>query len=418
MTEAFIVGIAMTPLGRHPDLSVKDLTRAVVEAVLSDAGVERSDLDSAWFSNTRQALMEGQNSIRGQVALRAAEIDAIPIVNVENACASSSTGINQAVNAILAGQCDIGLVVGAEKMIYPGRSKEEVFRTFLGGMDVAAVEETRALFSGMGAGIGPPLHECDGGAGRTIFMDMYAAVAREHMRQFGTTQRQIAHAAAKNHGHSTLNPLSQYRHAMSVEEVLADAPIVWPLTRAMCAPVSDGAAAAVLCSGAALRRLGAQRAVRIRASVLLSGSVRAPEDFSRQAGRRAATKAYEASGIAPDDIDVAEVHDATSFAEILQVENLGLCPPGEGGSATELGETTLGGRVPVNTSGGLVSKGHPIAATGIIQLHELVTQLRGEAGRRQVSGARIGIAENGGGFVGVEDAATTVTVLEAPPRHA
>lgn len=410
MSRAYIVGIAMTQLGKFPEKSVKDLAREVVANVLADAGIRKQHLEAAWFSNTRQALMEGQNSIRGQVALRAAEIEAIPITNVENACASSSTGLIQAVNAINAKACDVALVIGVEKMSYPDVDKQTVFKAFLGGMDISTIDETRSLFESMGKGVVP--EGVDEGANRTIFMDMYAATAREHMRQFGTTQEQIAAAAAKNHYHSTLNPLSQYRQDMTVEQVLADKPIVWPLTRAMCAPVSDGAAAAIVVSERKLRELGSRRAVTVRSSILVTGMDRDPTDFSRHVGRRAAQLAYEKAGIAPGEIDVAEVHDATSFGEILQVENLGFCPAGEGGELTESGATRLGGRIPVNPSGGLVSKGHPIAATGIIQLHELVTQLRGEAGARQVDGARTAIAENGGGFVGVEDAATTVTILE------
>lgn len=412
MSEVYIVGIHMTKLGKFVDRTVKDLTKEVVEGALKDAGLERKDLQAAWFSNTRQALMEGQNSIRGQVALRAAGVDSIPIVNVENACASSSTGVNQAVNAIKAGACDVALVVGAEKMVYPHADKDTVFKTFLGGMDISAVDETRELFAAMGEGVVPP--GGNDGANRTIFMDMYASTAREHMKQFGTVAEQIAHAAAKNHFHSTMNPLSQYQTDMSVEEVMNDKPILWPLTRAMCAPVSDGAAATILVSENYLKKMGRGRAVRVRSSVLVSGQARAVDDFAAHVGRRASELAYTQSGLTPEDVDVVEVHDATSFGEILQVENLGLCPMGEGGRFTESGATTLGGRVPVNPSGGLVSKGHPIAATGVIQLHELVTQLRGEAGTRQVDDARIAAAENGGGFVGVEDAATTVTLLEGP----
>jgi acetyl-CoA acetyltransferase len=201
---------------------------------------------------------------------------------------------------------------------------------------------------------------------------------------------------------------------MSVDEVLADAPVKWPLTRAMCAPISDGAAAAVLCGERALRRFDRARAVRIAGLALASGSDREAEDFDRHIGRVAALAAYEAAAIGPDDIDVAEVHDACSFAEILQIENMGFCARGEGGPVCERGDTRLGGRIPVNPSGGLVSKGHPVGATGLIQFHELVAQLRGEAGPRQVGGARLALAENGGGFWGVEEAATTVTILEGP----
>ena len=412
MTRVHIIGISMLKTGRWIDRSVRDMAERVCHDALAEAELAPADVQAVWFSNTRQALMEGQNSIRGQAALREVGLKGAAITNVENACASSSTGIWSAVNAIRAGICDVALVVGSEKMIYPDTDKATLFRTFLGGTDVHRVDEARELFQRLS---GSPVEGTSPKSGtHTFFMDMYAAMARQHMRRFGTTRRQIAFAAAKNHGHSELNPLSQYTHAMSVDDVLADKTIVYPLTRSMCAPVSDGAAAAVLASDRWLNRNARPGAVTIRASALRSGQPkRDPEDYDTHVGAMTAKAAYEAAGMAPADASLVEVHDATSFGEILQIENLGLAPRGEGGPVTERGETTLGGRCPVNPSGGLVSKGHPIAATGLIQIHELVTQLRGKAGARQVPGARVGIAENGGGFIGVEDAACVVTVLEA-----
>ncbi len=232
------------------------------------------------------------------------------------------------------------------------------------------------------------------------------------MQTFGTTQAQLAAVAAKNHDHSAHTPLAQYRTPMSVEAVLADPLVVWPLTRAMCAPISDGAAAVVLMAESALPSTARARAVTLRGQALLSATTRDAADFANHIGARTAKAAYEQAGISPADIDVAEVHDATSYAEIQQVENLGLCPIGEGGPHAEAGHTRLGGRTPVNPSGGLVSKGHPVGATGLAQIHELVMQLRGEAGTRQVEGARIAVAENGGGFLDVEEGATVVSVLE------
>ncbi len=412
MREVYVIGIGMTRLGKFPDRSVKDLTRDAVGAALADAGAAQRDIEAAWFSNTRQGLLEGQNTIRGQCALRAMGFSGIPIVNVENACASSTTGLNQAAASLKAGLADIALVAGAEKMFFPDK-RREMFQAFIGGTDVHLMDETLARLASLGAGVAPPAGSKDTDpAERSFFMDIYAGFARQHMKAFGTTARHIAAAAAKNHRHSTLNPLSQYRRDMSVDEVLADKPIVWPLTRAMCAPMSDGAAALVLCSGDALKRFGAKRAVKLRASVLVSSSDRAPDDYDRHASRLAALKAYEQAGVAPGDIDVAEVHDATSFAELLQIENLGFCERGQGGWCVERGETALGGRIPINTSGGLVSKGHPIGATGAAMVHEIVAQLRHEAGARQVAEARLGLVENGGGFWGVEEAATTVTILE------
>jgi acetyl-CoA acyltransferase len=408
--EIHIIGVGMTRLGKFPDRSVKDLAREAVTATLSDANCTIGDIDAAWFSNTRQGMMEGQNVIRGQCALRAMGFSGIPIVNVENACASSSTALREAYAHIRAGLCELALVVGAEKMFYPDK-KEEMFRAFIGGADVHLLDETRRELDRLGGDVGPQTASPPPIGLHSFFMDIYSAWARFHMQLFGTTVGQLAAAAAKNHFHSTMNPLSQYQVDMSVEEVLRDKLVAWPLTRAMCAPISDGAAAILLCSSDWLRRSDRTRSVRIAGSVLASSSDRAATDFDNHVGRRAALLAYEAAGIGPGDIDLAEVHDACSFAEIIQIENLGLCERGAGGPVTERGETRLGGRVPVNTSGGLVSKGHPVGATGAIQIHELVTQLRGEAGARQVEGARCAVAENGGGFWGVEEAATVVTVL-------
>lgn len=409
--DVYITGAGMTALGRHEARSIKDLTAEAVHAALADGGLALGDVEACWFSNTRQGVLEGQHGIRGQVALRAMGVEGVPIVNCDNACASSSTGVNQAFAAIRAGECDVALVVGAEKMHYPAQ-RELMFEAFRGSMDRELAGEQLARQLALSAALPLPEGVVDGGE-RSVFMDSYAAMARHYMHLYGATQRQMAAVAAKNHWHSQFNPLAQYRHPMTVDEVLADRPVAWPFTRAMCAPMSDGAGALVLCSSRALARLGAgARAVRIRASKLASGVRRAPDDFGQHIGRIAARRAFEAAGVDPQDIHVAEVHDATAFAEIRHVENLGLCALGEGAALAERGETRLGGRIPVNPSGGLVSKGHPIAATGVIQLHELVTQLRGEAGARQVQGARLAAAENGGGFYDGEEAVAAVTILE------
>ncbi|MFV8817932.1 thiolase family protein [Haliea sp. E17] len=407
MKGTYIVGTGATALGKFPGQSVKDLTRSAVFSALDDAGLQIGDIEAAWFSNTRQGLLEGQNGIRGQCALRSMGFAGIPIVNIENACASGSTALREALAHIRAGMCDVALVTGAEKMFYPEK-REAMFKAFMGGTDIHQLEQLRRE-------IHAPQHTDSGSVNvttRSIFMDIYAYTARLHMQQFGTTERQIAHAAAKNHFHSTFNPLSQYQTDMSVDQVLADKLICPPLTRAMCAPISDGAAAVILCSDAVLDKLGLRkRSIRVAGLSLKSGTQRPLEDFNRHIGRFAANEAYQEASIGPEEVSVAEVHDACAFAEILQIENLGFCAPGRGGELTEQGETTLGGRIPVNPSGGLVSKGHPVGATGILQWFELVTQLRGEAGRRQVANARVAVAENGGGFWGVEEAVTTVSVL-------
>jgi len=264
----------------------------------------------------------------------------------------------------------------------------------------------------MGEGVAvPPGSESDKPYSR--FMAIYAALCRLHMKTFGTTQRQIAAVASKNHAHSVENPLSQYRKAFSIDEVLTAPPITYPLTLPMCAPISDGAAAAVLCTQAGLERLGLERsrAIRVLASVMQTGSDRLPEEFDKHCTHLAAKRAYELAGVGPADVSVAEVHDATAVGEIIQIENLGFCAFGDGGPISERGDTRIGGRIPVHPSGGLESKGHPIGATGLGQIAELVAQLRGEAGKRQVQGARIALAENGGGLHGVEEAVACITVL-------
>jgi len=412
--DVFIVGIAHTKLGRHPELSVKDLTRIAVTDALRDANVALETMDAAWFSNVRQGQMEGQNSIRGQCALTAMGLSGIPIFNVENACASSSSALYQAVGALKAGLHDVVLVVGAEKMYYPEK-REAMMQAFFGGTDVHAMAQTWQALQHVGDGIGPARTADAHWRQQSFFMDVYAALARMHMKRYGTTQEHLAHAASKNHTHAAHNPLAQYRTPMDVQDVLQTPTIAWPLTRAMCAPISDGAAAAVVCSERVLQKFARTRAVRIRGMGVASTVVRPPEALESHCVALAAKRAYAAAGIAAQDMDVVEVHDASSFAEILQIENLGLCARGEGGPYTASGATTLGGACPVNVSGGLVAKGHPIAATGLIQLHELVTQLRGTAGARQVPGARIAVAENGGGFLRVEDAAAVVTVLDRAP---
>jgi acetyl-CoA acyltransferase len=409
--DVFIAGIAQTKLGRHADRSVKSLAHEAVTAALADAQLGLDEVEAAWFANVRQGQMEGQNSIRGQCALTAMGLGGVPIFNVENACASGSSAVYQAHAAIKAGLFDVVIAVGVEKMYYPEK-RQAMMEAFFGGTDVHEMQSTWDGLQRIGAGVGPERPAGGDWRQQSFFMDVYASLARMHMKLYGTSQEHYAHTAAKNHTHSALNPLAQYQTPMTVQEVLATPEIAWPLTRAMCAPISDGAAAAVLVSERMLQKLNRQRAVRIRGMGVSSTVQRAPEALDQHCVLLAAERAYRAAGITPRDIDVVEVHDASSFAEVLQIENLGLCQRGEGGPYTASGATTLGGECPVNVSGGLVSKGHPIAATGIVQMHELVTQLRGEAGARQVQGARVAVAENGGGFLRVEDAAAVVTVLD------
>lgn len=411
MSDVYIIGVGITRFGKFLNTSLKDLAKQAVDRALADAGLERDDIQAAFFANAAQAAVEGQYAVPGQIALRAAGFEGIPITNVENACASGSTALNAAYGHVKSGQADIVLAIGAEKMNSPDR--ERSFAVFDGAWDVHTAQQSIEALMALGVDVRPPAGAGENPGKRSVFMDVYASLARFHMKTFGTTQRDMAEVAAKNHTHSRHNPNAQYREAMTVDKVLGAREVSWPLTLPMCSPISDGASAAIVCSAAVARRLGMRRAIRIGASVLRSGSTRRADQFDRHICHLAALTAYEAAGIGPDDVSVAEVHDASAFAEIQQIESLGFCAFGEGGRLTREGHTRIGGRIPVNPSGGLESRGHPIGVTGLAQVHELVTQLRGEAGARQVPGARIAIAENGGGFHGYEEAAACITILQA-----
>ena len=410
MSDIYIAGVGMTKFGRHLDRSYKDLTQEAIEQALTDAGAELTQVKQAYFASCVIGFMQDQHMIPGQVALRSMGFQSIPIFNIEGACASSSTALHLAAMAIKSGSCDIAIAVGTEKMI--NEDKAKMFATFDSAWDVTSVEHNKQALLAMGAGF-----DCPEGTQSTkpysMFMDVYAAFSRQHIKTFGTTQRQIAAVCAKNHTHSVHNPLAQYQRPYTIEEVLAAPPITYPLTLPMCAPISDGSAATVLCNAEGLKRLkgDASRAIKLLSSVVRSSSDRSFEDYKNHVTALAATEAYEKAGVSPADVNVAEVHDATAMGEIIQAENLQLVVYGEAGRAAEAGEFTVGGRLPINPSGGLESKGHPIGATGLGQVYELVTQLRGEAGKRQVEGARIAIQENGGGIYGVEEATAVINIF-------
>jgi len=410
MHETRIVGVGMTPFGRFPDLSLAQLAQQAAAAALEDAGAPRSAAQAIVFANAVQGALEGQHGVRGQCALDGAGFGNAPVFNVENACASASTALNLAHVMVGSGAYDCVLALGAEKMVTLDSAKS--MAAFEGSWDLSRRDRTIADLLAMGQGVTPP-PGAETGEPHSVFMDVYAAFCRHHMAHFGTTQRQMAAVSAKNHSHSVENPRSQYRKPFSIDQVLAARPIAWPLTLPMCSPISDGAAAALVCTAAFAERLGqSARAVRIRASVLMAGERRDPGDIDNHVARKASRRAYDLAGLGPNDIDVVECHDATAFGEILQSEMLGFFEFGEGGPAAERSATTLGGRIPFNPSGGLESKGHPIGATGLGQVFEIVAQLRGEAGARQAAGARLGLVENGGGLRGVEEAAVAITILE------
>jgi acetyl-CoA acetyltransferase len=397
----------MTRFGRHTDRGVPDLAAEAVREALADAGLEQRDVDAAVFGNTAQGALEGQLMVGGQIALRGMGFERIPIFNVENACATGGSALHLAVNQVRAGAADVALAVGAEKMNVADRAR--AMSVFDGAYDVSDPDSLRAALVGLGGQV----DNADVGE-RSIFMDVYAAMARAHMTAFGTTQRQIAAVAVKNHRHAVDNDKAHYRTELTIESVLAARALSYPLTVPMCAPITDGAAAAVVCGQRAMQRLsGSARGVRVLACVVGSGVDRDLHAFDKHIVRLLAERAYDEAAVGPRDVDVAEVHDATAFSEIQLTELLGLFEPGDGAAAAESGATALGGRRPVNPSGGLESKGHPLGATGLAQVYELVRQLRGESAARQVPGARIAIAENGGGFYGGEEAVSAITVLGA-----
>ena len=410
MSDIYVAGIAMTVFGRHPERSLHDLAGEALQGALRDAGCTAAELGAAFYAGMTNGPLQGQISIPGQVVFSKIGVEGIPVYNVENACASGSSAFNLAVQSVRAGTTDVALALGAEKMNIPDKAK--AFSIFEGGWDVSRAEENAAMLLEMGAGVVPPPGS-ESDKPYSKFMAIYAAFCRWHMKTYGTTQRQIAAVCAKNHQHSVHNPWSQFRKPFTVDEVLAAPPITYPITLPMCAPLSDGAAAAIVCSEEGLRRIGADRSrcIRVAASVIRSFTRRRVDEPEKHISRLAALQAYEIAGLGPEDMDVAEVHDASAMGEIIQSENLGFVPLGAGGPAAERGEFTLGGRIPINPSGGLESKGHPLGATGIGQLYELVTQLRGEAGARQVEGARHAIQENGGGLQGIEEAAVAIHIL-------
>ena len=410
-----IIGGAVTQFGRHLDRNLKSLVEEAVTGALKDAGIGKERLQGAWVGNAAQGVLQGQESIRGQVVLRAMGIGGIPVINVENACASSATALNGAWAMVALDEIDVALVVGMEKMYFEDRGR--VLPAFTGGMDVEILPQMMELFAKQEEEV-KKAREARGDGGkkeksgqRTVFMDVYALLARAHMDKYGTTPRQLAVVSSKNHYHSSMNPLAQYRTTFTVEEVLEAPEVAWPLTRPMCSPIGDGAAAAIVCSEDFAGRIGARHAAEVAACILASGEDREHE-MKQSTLARLAKRAYEKAGVGPEDVDVAEVHDATCMGEIYATEELGFCPIGEGGPFAEAGHTTLGGRIPVNVSGGLESQGHPVGATGIRQAVELYWHLTARAGKRQVEGARVGLGQNAGGAVGGSEAALSVTILK------
>jgi acetyl-CoA acetyltransferase len=379
VSEVYIVGVDMIRFGRYPDKTVPELAAAAALLALDDAGLTIKDMQALFCGNVAQA-----NGMVGQRMLAEIGQTGIAVTNVANACATGATAFRDGWMAVKAGVYDLVLAVGVEQM---GKG-------LLGGDQGVSSEGL------IGSGTLPA---------------MFAQIGTEHSRRYGTTFEQFAKVSVKNHHHATMNPKSMYRVETPLEQVMSAEMISYPNTKLMCSVNVDGSAAAVLASERTVRRLGLMgRAVRVRASAMTSNPFQerqaAMPDFS-SATRLAASAAYEVAGVGPDEIDLIELHDCFATAELVHYENLGLCADGDAGKLIEDGATELGGRIPVNVSGGLLSKGHPLGATGIANIYEVATHLRGEAGARQVDGARIGMTHVVGGGTGL-GTACAIHILE------
>lgn len=378
MREVVVAGTGMIRFGRYPELLLEDFAGGAVREALADSGVDPLRIGVAVFGHSQGGRVAGQR------VLRELGLTGMSVLNVENACAGGGSALHVGWMAVASGLHDLALVVGMEKM-------------------------ERGL-------IPPNPGEYEAFLGKTL-PAKYALRARKHMHAYGLTTTQLALVSVKNHRAGALNPNAHYQKELTLEEVLASRMVAEPLTLLQCCPTTDGAAACVIAGGDVARRLGL-KPVRIAATALKSGMYRNPlkdgissdDDVAVRTGRAA----YEMAGLGPEDVDVAEVHDAFTVGEILAYENLGFCPRGEGGRLVEEGATGLGGRLPVNPSGGRLSLGHPLGATGVAQVVELTRQLQGRCGARQVSGAKVALAYVvGGSTPGIGSGASAVHILTA-----
>ena len=380
MRDVYVLGVGMTQFGKHPDRSLKDLGREACLNAMRDAGISPKQIEAGYCGNALAPALQGETGV-GQNVFWEVGINEIPIVNVENACATGSTALREGWMAISGGFYNIVIIAGVEKTVMPKGTM----------LNVGAAELETKLGD--------------------VFPGQFALIAQKHMERYGTSLEQLAQVSVKNHFNGTLNPYAQFQKRVTIEEVLSSPVIANPLTLYSCCPNSDGAAALVLCSKEKARKMNA-RPVRVAASVLTTGTYGNLRDITGwEIEKRAAEQAYSMASLGPKDLDVVEVHDAFTISEIIHYEDLGLCKPGEGGRLVEKGITALGGRVPVNPSGGLLSKGHPVGASGVAQVVEIVWQLRGNTGKRQVKNARVGLAQIMGGYKEWDTRACTVHIL-------
>jgi acetyl-CoA acyltransferase len=390
MREVGIIGVGAHPTGRFMEKPLKAIAYPAIWRALNDAGVEPADLQAAYVGNSLGGLLTGQEGVRGQVVLQYSGITGVPVVNVENACASAMTALRGAWLEVASGAADVALAVGVEKMNV-GDSARTIGA--LGAVSELELSEMGMQFTTSYA-IHPKIN------------------LKARMQDYGWTIRDFAKPAVKNSSNGALNPLAQHRRPLTIEEVIQSRIIVDPLTLLMCSSISDGAAAAVVCAMDVAPRFTNKRPIRIASCVLRSGEYRLPDDKRPDSATTTAFAAYEQAGIGPEDLDAIELHDAMAPAELMLYERLGLCPPGEGPKLIDDQITTLRGRRPVNPSGGLCSRGHPVGATGLLQICELVWQMRGEALARQIQPRpKVTMAQNQGGLLLGQDSAVYATTI-------
>lgn len=368
MREVSVIGAGLVPYGKYPEKTVADIAWPAVKQAIEDSGLEKKDIQAAYCGTALGGMMAGQR------ILKKLGITGLPIINIENACSSSSTAFREAYIAVGAGVYDAVLVMGVEKL------------TKFGGGTLPLEKEDWEVSHGL------------------VMPALYAMRAKRYMHEYGLTEDQLAMVSVKARRHGKLNPDAQFREETTIEAVKQSRPVADPLHLFHCCPSGDGAAAVVICSAEKARQV-TSTPIRVAGSEINSGKYMTGfrDMTTPEITVRGAKQLYEESGIGPEDIDLAEVHDAFAIAELLYYEALGFCAKGEAARLLEDGETSVGGRIPVNPSGGLLSKGHPIGATGVAQIVEVVRQLRGQCGARQVEGAKIGLTHcTGGGVSGFD----------------
>lgn len=377
----------MVRFGKYLDKTPKDLGRTVCWEAIRNAGINPREIDAGYMGNAAGGALTSQTMVLGQVVFREVGITGVPILNLENACASGSAGIFQAWRDIRAGYCDTAIVAGVEKL-FAGDTQRTM--AALAGAGDSELE--------MSVGVNFPAH--------------WALRATKRMELFGTTREHFAKITIKNHKNGCYNPRSQYQKECTMEEVLNARMIATPMSQLECSPIGDGAAAVILCEASKAKRY-TNKPILIAGCGMSSGAYLETRDITfNDIEQRAAVKAFEASGIGPKEISFAEVHDCFTIAEMMRVEGMGLCEHGEYDSLLDKGEVEINGRLPINPSGGLLAKGHPVAATGVAQICELFWQMRGEAGQRQVANTKVGLAHCSGGGIAGDGAVSVVTIAK------